>query len=245
MRRVGRKFATVAVLGLLAVGGLSACRSDAGTAAWVGNHRITQAEVSSITSKAKLPVSAEPITLESLVFSEVAARYAAAHNIKAQPVPEALLQSIATGYSVDEHSEFAQNFATAYMWNQTLMSAAKPTTPTDAQIADVYDRAVKAGAAPAGQLADSAAAIKSSVNVGQSITVQQELSQAVKDYNVSINPRYNGACSSAPCDALYYPVLNLQNPQTGGEFTVVILPLDPAASAPAVLDSPTPAPVQQ
>jgi hypothetical protein len=230
------------LLGVLATGALSACQNEAGSAAFVGNTRITQQQVTDVVNKSKAGRTDEntQTALQSLIFIDLASRYAADHGIAEKPVSDQLVSEVAQFLKVDPSSDLAKDYATAYQWSQTLMDAAKPATVTDEQATDIYNRAVAAGALPAGGLSQNMGAIKGSSQVAKSITVRDELSKAAKDYGVSVNPRYAPSCSKTPCDGLFYPVLQIQNQQDGSLVPVVLLTFDDAAASPAVLDSPVP-----
>jgi hypothetical protein len=245
--RPGRtRIVAVVAMGALALGGLSACRTDAGSAGFVGNSRITDSHLESIASGAGTPAAVpksavEGAALQNIIYNDVAARYAKEHGVKTPAVTSAQLTAVAQEFGSKLTSEFTKIAAQADAWNVALTGDTKAVTPTDAELMAIYQRAVTANVAPPNQFAATKPEILAVPDLGQAVGLQRALDAAVRRYNVSINPRFQPACASTPCDEFSIPVLQLEN-QSGAVFNAVVLPLDPAGAEPPVLDQPTPAP---
>jgi hypothetical protein len=245
-----RRIAAVVALGALAVGVLSACRSDAGSAAFVGNTRFTDAQVATGVSNINLAQfgnrsDAQRVLVVDLVYTQVLQHYAAENKITLpQPTAEAL-SAIATKYSVSgkhpEQNLLVQSEAKASAWTAALVAKATPVTPTDAQLQPIFGRAILGGLATA----DGFAAFKTNISAVPDFTASFGLGQALAKSeagdNVEISPRYAPACTAAPCAGFQYPIEQLGDSDGTHRFDAVVLNLGPALATPAVVDVPTPA----
>ena len=232
-------------MGALALGGLSACRSDAGTAAFVGNTRFTDAQVTKAALGVKTPgVSSSDVKHDyvlNLVYIEVLRKYAAATGVTLTEPTADYLSQLATQFDAPTTDPFVVAQARTRAYAESLAAKATPATPTDAELQPMFQRAVAA------QLADPTAfdTFKSTIMGVPGFTnfvgLQKELVKSETNDNISINPRYAAPCTASPCSGFQFDMLPLGNGQ-GQQFSSVILPLGPD-STPAVLDqSQAPAP---
>jgi hypothetical protein len=112
-------------------------------------------------------------------------------------------------------------------------------TPTDAELRAVYDNLVDQGVikdTPFNEVKPQIAAIS---NLNEAIALKRAFEGTAKKYDVSVNPRYTGTCTKAPCDAIKIPLLPVQL-QDGSQVVAVYIQFDTEPS-PAVIDGTPPA----
>lgn len=252
LRAGSRRIAAVIAMGALAVGVLSACRSDAGSAAFVGNTRFTDAQVETGISNINLTTlngrgDAQRVLVTDLVYTQVLQRYADQNNITL-PAPTAeALSALVTKYSVPgqkpvpQSNLLVQTEAKAQAWTAALVAKATPVTPTDAQLQPIFQRAIAGGLATA----DGFAAFKTNISAVPDFTASFGLGQALAKSeasdNVEISPRYAQVCAASPCPGFQYPIEQLGDSSGQHVFNAVVLNLGPALATPAVVDVPAPA----
>lgn len=236
-----RRIAAVVALGALALGALSACRADAGTAAFVGDTRFTQAQINSAVAGTK-DAAASRSDLQhqyvtDLVYVQVLRRYAAAQGIDLTEPTADLISQTATDLGAPESNPFVKAHAQAQTYGVQLAAKADPVTPTDAELQPMYQRAVAAGLADPKNFAQFKTTILSVPDFARYVGLQKQLEKAVATDNISINPRYAPTCTANPCPGFHYDMLPLGNGQ-GQQFSSVILPLGPANVTAPVIDVP-------
>ena len=101
IRSPRRRLTAIAVMGALAVGALAGCRTDAGTAAYVGNTRITNDQVNAIVDSAPQLgadlTGARQEVVNDLVYLAAVQKYATANKIKLTPVDDATAGAVRAG----------------------------------------------------------------------------------------------------------------------------------------------------
>jgi hypothetical protein len=203
----------IAVVPLLAGLALTGCRTDPSIAAYVGDLRITEAEVDEIVEDAAAKVAtagtATPTpqptpepggqppapagwkaptrtdVLITLVLGKLCADDQAAKGYQGQSVTP---QQVAEVDRVPADSTFAVKRAGTY----TCLSAAPSGSvqePSDAEIEEIYKRAVDHGLSPA-PLNDIRDQLKADAGVRQALGVRRFIDELVKNGNISVNPRY-------------------------------------------------------
>ncbi|HKD97477.1 MAG TPA: hypothetical protein VKB69_07710 [Micromonosporaceae bacterium] len=260
----GRRLLASLALSAVAVGALSACQGQPGTAATVGGTRITVDEIERSISgvvaaceSAKATATPEPgataapvpppcvppveelraFAVQDKVAIEVAKRYAAEHGIKAPTVSDQDVAQTAEQLGVPADNAFVRDFVTATAWANSLDDATNPVTPTDADLRGIYDRALRAGITDQ-PFPKVRVAISQIQGLGQAVGVQRELQAAADKYGVTINPRYQPAAEIGnPINSLEMPLLRIQGP--GGAVTVLAVEFGHSAS-PAVASVPSP-----
>jgi hypothetical protein len=238
------RLAAVAAIGVLALGGLAACRTDAGTAAYVGNTRITDSQVESVVKlvPSNLPdASAVRVgVVNDFVFNAVAAKYAASKGISAPAVTDDVRAEAAQALQVSndaKHRPLIDLEAQANQWKQALLSTAPNTPPTDADLMTAFNN-VKA-AIPGVTFEQLKPQILQLQGLSQAVALRNQMASAIKGYDISISPRYANNCVKAPCPGTYVPLLQAQG--QAGTLDVVTLPLTQDNATPAVVDQPAPA----
>src|SRR6185369_9622917 len=104
IRSPRRRLTAIAVMGALAVVALAGCRTDAGSAAYVGNTRITTDQVNDVIDSA--PQLSADLTgarqevVNDLVYLAAVQKFAAANKIKLTPVDDATREQYAQAYQV-------------------------------------------------------------------------------------------------------------------------------------------------
>jgi hypothetical protein len=245
VRRPRRRLLAAVAVGAIAVSALAGCQADAGTAAYVGKMRITDAKVNqtagSVTSAPGLTTAElRRSTLVNLAFIEIAKRYATEKGYAAPDISADRLDALATRLNVDPKDAATNAFVvaavTARAWADLLRSKTPAVTPTDAELMDIYQRAVAVGLAPPGTFNTIKPQIAAVPELGAAIAVQRDLEARMRTYGVSTSPRYQGACPKAPCAPVAFPLLLLQT--QAGSFDAVVLPLGKTVASPAVVDAP-------
>ena len=231
---------------------LSACRSDAGSAAFVGNTRITDAEVATGVANINYTTlnsrsDAQRVLVVDLVYTQRAEALRRQNHITLPAPPAEALSALVTKYSLPgkkplpQSNLLVQTEAKASVWTATLVAKATPVNPTDAELQPIFERAIVGGLATP----DGFAAFKTNIAAVPDFTASFGLGQALAKSeagdNVEINPRYAAVCTAAPCAGFQYPIEQLGDSGGTHRFDAVVLNLGPALATPAVLDVPTPA----
>ncbi len=228
-----RRLVIAAVAGMLVLAGVTACRPETGSAAFVGSTRISSTQVQDVLDGLKTNGVAIDPTREgearrevasALVFVQVAKRYADAHDY---PAPKIDAQQVASRYELPTTDKFVQLLAQAQGYANLLEQQATPATVSDAEYLAAADLAIAQGVGQAGQRESVAAEIKSQFadEMGRGVAVRDELTKSIQKYDVSVNPRYAPASTalvSAPTTS-------------GGTVNLVVLPLTAGAGMPAAV----------
>jgi hypothetical protein len=254
--RARRRLIAVAALGVLLAGALAGCRSQTGTAAYVGDTRITEAHIDSVVDTVKLDGlnvtndirgNLRQFAVRNLAFIALAEQYAASKNITLPPVTDdQAAQFVQTRLNLPSSaasSQFFRDWAQADLDESKLAAAETPVTPTDAQLRDIYARAVAGGVTTA-TFASVKSAIENISGLGQALALQSGLAKTEKANAVQVNPRYYPAQQlGRPEQGLDYPLIQVGNP-AGQLVDVVVTPLGKPTPAPVVdvPQTPTPTP---
>jgi hypothetical protein len=240
---MGRRRAVIAaVAGVLALTVLAGCRTEPGSAAFVGDTRITTSQVNDVLDGYKADGGQIKSADEGarrrdianlLVFIEIAKRFAAQKNLPA-PQPDYAAQAQAA--NVPASDPWVRLVADYNAYRALVEANAPAVTPTEADYLDAADLLIRQGfpedqgiPSDRNQIAD---ALKSSDLIATGLAVRNALTPVVKDANVSVNPAFGPAAVAAS---------SVRNPQDplGRAYTTVILPLTAGAtSSPAVVDIP-------
>lgn len=246
----------MAVVGLLAVGGLSACRSYAGTAAFIGDTRVSIAQVDSV--EASIPAAVikannvttsvgQQVVAQYETFLNLMQKYAKENNLGAPTVPASAVtaegQQLGLTAAEAQKNGFAQLIAAVTTWESYLVSKTPKRASTQADYQSLYNELVKAGTLPATtSFAQVASTLQTEVpDLGGINDLRDGLNAAAKKYDVTVNPRYLGACSKAPCAGFEIPLLQVNDQTNQIAFAGAYVEMGGDAT-PAVLDSPTPTP---
>jgi hypothetical protein len=252
--RTRRRLIAVAALGMLAAGALAGCRSETGTAAYVGDTRITESHIDSVVDSVRIQGlditndvrgNLRQYAVRNLAFIALAEQYAASKNITLKPVTDAqAAQFVQSRFNLPASAasaEFFRDWAQADVDETTLASAQTPVTPSDAQLRDIYSRGVEGGVttAPYPQVKPQIANIG---GLGQALALQAGLAEIEKGNDIQVNPRYYPAQQLGhPARGLDYPLVQVQNP-SGQLVDVVVAPLGKPNPAPVVDAPQTPTP---
>jgi len=241
-----RRLIAVAAMGLVGVGVLAGCRSEPGTAAFVGGTRITDQQVNDGVKTISIPnVGAGPVRqtyVADLAFIALAEHYAKDHKIDLPAVTNDELAQEAQGVGVPAAQATTNPVVRALAQSAkdltTLIDKATPARPTEAQLLEIYNRA-KAAGLTTDTYAQDRATIAQIQGIGQAVAVQNEMAEATSTYDLQINPRYLPTPVVGKSDnGLEFPILQLQNQQTGTPTTVLGIPLGGAGASPAVIANP-------
>jgi hypothetical protein len=241
----------VAVAGALALPGLAACRDLPAVAAYVGDARITNAQVEAMVNQTVSDFPADPgqtgadrqqqeadrraqeagtyrTDIVSLfVGREVARRLAQEHGIGVPAVDAAQLPLIADAMKLSPGSEFVQLYAEAMAAFHAIQGIGPPQAPTEADKQEVFQYLLHAQ--PPSVTPGQYEGIKSqldSTEMRAALGLRTVLRDALHKYQVSVNPRYQPFTVLPP----------VQFTLAGGRVaTFVLLSLEPAGP-PAVVD---------
>ncbi|BCJ52214.1 hypothetical protein Asp14428_36890 [Actinoplanes sp. NBRC 14428] len=213
-----RRLASTAVVAVLAVTGLSACRQSPDVAAYIAGGTITEKRIQGIYDQvrdeltaareqaqqqagAKGP-SAEPLppltmpikqqdVLNTLLSVDILRKSAQAHGV--QPAASPTVEQVAQARNYSPQWEYTQLYAETYRLRTSLQSAVAPATLTDDDLRDVHQRLVKGGAADPGTSFDQFKSTLSAENktlLQTYVAMRTELEKIVADDKVKLNPRY-------------------------------------------------------
>jgi hypothetical protein len=245
IRSPRRRLTAIAAVGAVALGLLAGCRTDAGSAAYVGNTRITTDQVDTIAEAVpgQSDLSGPRVTAANLsVFNAAAAKYAASKGIPAPDITQDAIAAVANQQGITDPKAIAKARpwlkleAETGAWVDTLMKSVQATTPTDADLRRLFTE-LKADFQPGTTFDQAKAALLQVPNLAQGVALRNQLEPAFKSYNISISPMYANNCVKAPCPAPYIPLVQLQT-QSGGNIDVVNLPLTSGTASPPVVDLP-------
>ncbi|MDG4802890.1 hypothetical protein [Micromonospora sp. WMMD980] len=225
--------ASVAV-GLVA---LSGCRTEPGVAAYIGDHRVTEDQVTSILDEVRGGLASQPATagqadallpprdqvVATLVLSDVCRALSAdkGYQPKAQVTPEQVAQQ--TGLPAD--STYPKKVAEFY----TCVSGVpvgESTAPSKEDLAAVVAAGRAAGAIPPDVSDADAAGQLDGEQLRSALATRKALADAIDGYDVSVNPRYR---------PLAFPVLTFK-----GDVPAVSVPLGEPGSSVTDISTPEP-----
>jgi hypothetical protein len=254
-----RRLASTAVVAVLAVSGLSACRAEPDVAAYIGRTTITQARVEGVYADAerKLAIAVEQVraqqsaapdpnaqpvpekvelqikrkdVLEALIGAGVLRDIAKARNVQPTEIPAA---QVAQSVGLPEDAEYVKIYSEYRSYLAALSAVAKPIDVTEADMRQVYDR-FRAG----GGLGETPVPFEEfSTNLTaedkqvlqKSIGLRNELKADVEKLDTTINPRYG---------VRELPLLPVST-QSGASVVLVGLPFGGGSDdGPAVTDLP-------
>jgi len=212
-----RRLASTAVVAVLAVSGLSACRAEPGVAAYLGGGKtITDSQVARIYDEARdelaksreqvqqqdtTGASAGPVppvvvpfkqkdVLNALLTVEVLERAAAARSVQAATEPT--VEQIAQASKFSAGWEYTKLYARTFQLRAALLPKVTPAELTDADLRPVYERLLAGSggdATPYDQF-KSQLSEENKKALQQSLGLRNELAKIVKDDDVKLNPRF-------------------------------------------------------
>src|SRR5262245_43035834 len=224
-----RRLVAVVLAGALGLGGLTACRvADIGSAAYVGDTRYTQHQVTDVANayqRARVAagapqvnqLAAERLMLGYLIFLDVAKRYTEEKHL---PKPELDYAGAAQQSGLPATDPYLRTAVAALSYGQPLVQQARPRTPTEADIRAVYQTLVDQGYTESYEVAKPQ--IQALGNLSPALGARDELAGAARRYGVDINPRYG---------SVQYTLLSVNT--SNNLLSLVDLPL----STPPVVDA--------
>lgn len=239
-----RRLAAIAAVGVIAVGSLTACRTDAGTAAYVSDTRITDEQVNKIVSSIPAGLAetsnARLAVVNDLVFNTATAKYAASQGIAKPPITDAARGQVAQNFQIDNNAAnrpLIDLEAETNEWMALLLAKAPTSAPSDADLMELFNE-LKADFPAGTTFAQAKPTLLQVPNLPQGLAVRNQLQPAFKTYNISINPRYANNCTKAPCAGPFIPLVQVQGAD-GNSIDVVTLPLTGANASPPAVDLPS------
>ncbi|MFV2087122.1 hypothetical protein [Micromonospora sp. LOL_021] len=215
MQRV-RRLASITAIALLGVAALSACRSQPGVAAYVGDEQYTEEQVTSVIDdlsdrlgeqagqQGAPPLPTRQQVVSALVLAEVCAQLDVPGG--AQPISP-------DQFGLPPESEYAQTAAQAWTCI-TGLQAGGQVQPTQEELFDLVEKGRAAGVIPDDVTDEEAAGQLDGEQLRSSLAARDVVADAVAEQDVTVNPRYR---------PLEFPVLSFQAPQ--GNVIAVGIPL--------------------
>lgn len=226
-----RRLSVVLAAGALAVLALAGCRVEPGKAAFVGGTAHSKTDVDQVLEQIEQDgIQIDPaqkgrvrqLVVQDQVFVDVARRYATEHGY-GEPTVD--LAAAAQQFSpLPPRNAFVRLAAQTDAYRELLFSKAKPTNPTDAELREVYQNLVDSGLR--GTFEQIGPELRQVPSIGPALAVRKELTEAVRGYDVKVNPRYGPPS---------FPLLELTD-QSGKKYPAVILSYAPGAAKPVVHD---------
>ena len=238
MQRVRlRRFVLFAVLAVAATVGLAGCQTQPGTAAYVGDTRITDDQIDQAVARIQADVDkAEPgrtvptgtlrtIVVGQTLFNEVAGQYASEHGIKVGPIN---YDEAGASIGLPADDPYVHLSADMDAYRTALLAKVTPRAPTEDEIRGVYDKVSAAvGRENVGDYNTVRPQIAALTTLAPALGLKAELTDAAKRYGVGVNPRYQ---------PVTVPLLSIgTNPQVD----IVTMDLGAPPGSPAVQDVPT------
>lgn len=207
-----RRLASAVVAAALTVGGLSACRSAPSVAAYIGDEKISVAEVQRIFDDAQRKQAAQPAAegasaapaapssvtmpdvVSAIISQRVVAQVAQARNVK---LPADLpLQEIGASLSLAADAEYVRLYGESRLLLNELLQAAQPGTPPDADIQRVFDVFEATGQMKPGltyQEFKSSVSPEALQTLGKALNVKKDVQAEADKLDLRINPRFGDA----------------------------------------------------
>ncbi len=184
--------------------GLTGCRVQSGTAVFVSGTRISTDEVERTLDEVPDQVidqlqnkfgSARQEIVRAYVMREIARRVCDERHIR---VPGQDFQSLAKQIGVSADSNLVRVLAESSGYLNALAGSLSPQQPSPADLHEVFDSLVDAGAVPPGT---PFAQVQSQLDIPalrNAVALRKVLRDAVKKYDVEVNPRYRVAAYPVP-----------------------------------------------
>lgn len=233
MQRVRlRRFVLFAVLAVTAAVGLAGCQNQPGTAAYVGDTRITDTQVDQTVAKIQSDLAKyhpesnfgigdlRTYVVQRMVVNELSRQYAREQNITV-PTPDYQTASTQIGLPADD--PLVMLSADEDGLRTALLAKAKPQPPSEDEIKGIYDK-VTASIGNLGDYATVRPQIVALPTLAPALGLRSELTDAAKRIGVGVSPRYQ---------PLTVPLLTIG---TGPQVDIVTMSLGAAPGSPAVQD---------
>jgi hypothetical protein len=254
LRPAGRRVVALVAMGGLALTALSACRSEAGSAAYVGNVRISDSYIN--TTLSGLPgtmstadkISTKQAIVTYKAFDEVAAHYAADKGYGTVTPTREQLDDFAAQVGIDPvkdpNNEVVKIVAQERAWVQFLTSKTPKSAPTEADLQEVYDELVAEKQISGQTFAQLKSQIAGVPGLGAAGVLRRGLEATAKKYHVEINPRYAIPCPQGQTTCSDTRVSLLGIPTQQGSVPVMFASLGTGTDT-GVIDLPSAAPTDQ
>jgi len=208
MRRA-RRLASIVVVAALGLGGLAACRSEPSVAAYLGDQKVTEDQVTQIydgavagasptpaqqgaapTASPEPPVSRQQV-VDLLVSLDLGRKVAAEQQV--QPAQAITADQVAAELGVPAGSQYARDYAEWVNLSQGIFAkiGSSVGTPSDDQLQGLYQALVKVNAIDAGL---TLAQIKEAFGGGEFVAAAYQLTGMLEKQaaasDTTVNPRY-------------------------------------------------------
>ena len=210
--------ATLATLGVSVILALTGCRSSPTAAAYVGPTQYSVSNVEQLSAEVRgnqaVDLPSQQDVAEMYVMRDVAKRIVDEKGWKVQRLDRA---AIAQQLGLKADSKYVALRVEVEEYLGALGQNAPAVAPTDADLRDVYDRAKAAGLVQPGQTFEAIKPQIDSPQLRSALGARKLLTDGMKKYNVTVNPRYKPA---------EWPLLRFS-----GNKPAVVVPMDPRAGS--------------
>ncbi len=208
-----RRFASIVVVAALGLGGLAACRSEPSVAAYLGDRKVTEDQVTQIFNDAEAGASATPapqepqpgaeptkvpgpaVSRQQVVDLEVTLDLGrqVAEEQGVERVNAVTADQVATELGVSPTSQYAVDYTEWVNLSQAIFAKIGTTVPaaTDEQLLGIYQALVKVNAIEPGF---DLAQVKQAFGGGEFVAAAYQLTglleKAASASDTSVNPRY-------------------------------------------------------
>jgi hypothetical protein len=195
-----RRLLAAVVAGTLAVGGLTACRAVPTVAAYVGDARLTNAQVEQLVKDFNADPQSTTARRRQEVVSifvvlEVSKRLAEDHDISVPPVDQSQVPNLAQALNATGQVVTLQ--AEAIAASDAIAKLGTPEAPTDADKREVFQNLVDEQVVQPSQYN----AVKDQIDSAEmrgALGLRAVLRDALRRYQVTVNPRYNPLALQVP-----------------------------------------------
>lgn len=190
-----RRSTIFAVLVLLAGLAFAGCgRAQPGTAAYVGDLRITEKRVDALVGEVResapdrTPTGIRGLVVSTLVLSELAERAAEENSIE---VPEPSYEDVARSTGLPADSDLVRAIAELDAAGGALINKATPVQATDKDLRAIYDGLVSSQSIPNSTTFEEAAQqIRSNTSLPGVLGARALLLEQAEKIGLDVNPRY-------------------------------------------------------
>lgn len=190
-----RRSAIFAVLVLLAGLAFAGCgRAQPGTAAYVGDVRITEERIDGMVDEVRrsapnrTPTGIRILVVSTLVLSELAEKAAAGNSIQ---VPEPAYDDVARSTGLPADSDLVRAIAKLDAAGGALIVKATPVQATEEDLREIYDGLIRSQSIPdTTTFEDAAQTIRSNSGLPGVLGARQLLLQQAEKIGLDVNPRY-------------------------------------------------------
>jgi hypothetical protein len=202
-----RRTALVAVLAVLGVVALTGCRTQPTVAAYVGDTRITEAQVNEVVDEVKPQVDkgslgrARQEVVSWLVMGRVADQLV---RDRGYPVAQPDYDALAQAARLPAKTKLSRVYGDLFVRMDALSNKLPPAQPTPADLRAIYEAQRAAGSIPPDMTYEQAVSQIDPDQIARLVGLRNELRDQAVRMHVSVNPKYRPL--TLPLGALAVPL---------------------------------------